>query len=259
MKTFFVICPIGADDSEERKRSDRVLKHLIKPAVREATNQDPDQCVYRADSIAEPGRITRQIIEKLVSADVVIADLTGPNANVMYELGLRQGLLKPYVLLCEKNQKLPFDLADLRTIFYQLELDEIDKARGELTKHILSAIAGDVSVIDRELLAGNRSAPDTSPRSSDFQILEANSKILTQLEEMNNLLLHVGGMVLEIRKKEDREFDRQKEIMSQQLGMELFSKLLQNPDNLDKTLPAMQMLMEFGQRIKNVPNPNAEQ
>lgn len=256
MKTFFVICPIGGEDSEERKRSDRVLKHLIQPAVKNATDQDPEHCVSRADSIAEPGRITKQILEKLVSADVVIADLTGANANVMYELGLRQGLLKPYVLLCEKNQKLPFDLTDLRTIFYQLELDEVDRAREELTKHISSAINGDLSVIDKELLSGNRGSSETEPsaRSTDFQLLEANSKILSQLEEMKEVLIQVGGIVVDIREKEQREYDRQKEQMNQQFGMDLLSKLLQNPENIDKTLPAMQMLMEFGQKIEDSTN-----
>ncbi|WP_310526584.1 hypothetical protein, partial [Nocardioides sp.] len=43
----------------------------------------------RADKISEAGDIPEQIFTYLRDADIVIADVTGGNANVMYELGLR--------------------------------------------------------------------------------------------------------------------------------------------------------------------------
>lgn len=251
MKSFFVICPIGAENSDERVRSDRVYKYLIKPAVEQAVDGVKLE-ILRSDFITEPGRITRQIIEKLVAADVVIADLTNGNANVMYELGLRQGLLKPYVLLCEKNQKLPFDLADLRTVFYQLELEAVDKAKDELAGHITSALKGEVSLIDRELLSSGRGTGEVvdSQKSTDFELLEANGKIMGQLESMNEILLNIGQLVVNIHNKEEREFKRQKEVMEQQIGMQVFSQLLANPDQIEKTLPAIQAIMKFGEAVR---------
>ena len=56
-KTCFVIAPIGEPESNIRKRSDQVLKYIIRPAV--------ESCGYkvvRADEIPEPGIITNQII-----------------------------------------------------------------------------------------------------------------------------------------------------------------------------------------------------
>ena len=48
--------------------------------------------------------ITTQILKELVSAHVVIADLTETKPNVMYELGIRQVILRPFVLLAEKGR-----------------------------------------------------------------------------------------------------------------------------------------------------------
>jgi len=56
-KVCFVIAPIGDADSDTRKRSDQVLKHVIRPAV--------TGCGYvaiRADEIDKPGLITSQVI-----------------------------------------------------------------------------------------------------------------------------------------------------------------------------------------------------
>jgi hypothetical protein len=83
-KTCFVIAPIGEPASEIRKRSDQVFTYVITPAVQE--------CGYtalRADQISEPGLIDSQVIERIVNDPLVIADLTGHNPNVFYELALK--------------------------------------------------------------------------------------------------------------------------------------------------------------------------
>jgi hypothetical protein len=143
MTTFFVICPIGDDGSDERKHSNLVFKHIIKPAVNKATNQDPAKCVIRADYIDQPGEINAQVFDKLRTTDVVIANLYNHNANVMFELGLRYGTQKPFVLLCQEGQKPPFDLAGFRIVFYKLDdLDKVEAACSELSSHISSVIGG---------------------------------------------------------------------------------------------------------------------
>src|SRR6266851_3935883 len=76
-KICFIIAPIGDIGSVVRIRSDKVLKHIIAPAAID--------CGYeplRADQISEPGIITSQVIQHIVEDPLVIADLTGPNANV---------------------------------------------------------------------------------------------------------------------------------------------------------------------------------
>ena len=47
----------------------------------------------------------------------MVADLTGSKANVFYELGYRQAHEKPYILIIEKGESIPFDVRHHRTIF----------------------------------------------------------------------------------------------------------------------------------------------
>jgi tetratricopeptide (TPR) repeat protein len=72
----------------------------------------------RADEIAEPGKITDQILAAIESADALVADITGSNANVMYELGFATALKKQVILLNQSVEKSPFDVKDLRQIVY---------------------------------------------------------------------------------------------------------------------------------------------
>ena len=86
-KKCFVITPIGEDGSETRRRADQILRHVIAPAA-EACGFE----TVRADQIAEPGLITTQIIQHIIDDPLVIADLTGSNPNVFYELAVRHAI-----------------------------------------------------------------------------------------------------------------------------------------------------------------------
>jgi hypothetical protein len=63
---------------------------LIKRAV-DSLRPEFDIFVERADDISRPGKITQQIIKAIHRVDVIVADITGNNANVMWELGFRPG------------------------------------------------------------------------------------------------------------------------------------------------------------------------
>jgi len=72
----------------------------------------------RADEIDRPGQITDQIIESIKQADAIIADLTGSNPNVMYELGVAHSLDKPAIMINQSVERSPFDVAGMRQIVY---------------------------------------------------------------------------------------------------------------------------------------------
>lgn len=72
----------------------------------------------RADEVVGTGPITRDIWEKTNRARVIIADLTGKNPNVFYELGIAHALGKEVILITQKIDNVPFDLKALRCIVY---------------------------------------------------------------------------------------------------------------------------------------------
>ena len=142
-KQCFVISPIGEPDSETRKRSDQVLKHVVRPAA--------NSCGYkavRADEIDKPGIITSQVIQHVVNADLVVADLTERNPNVFYELAIRHALKKPLVQIIRKGEAIPFDVAATRTIYVDhQDLDSVEAAKNEIVEQI-KALEKDSSDIE---------------------------------------------------------------------------------------------------------------
>jgi nucleoside 2-deoxyribosyltransferase len=83
----------------------------------------------RVDNTNSVGRIVPEIYARIKKAALVIADLTEERPNVYYELGLAQGLNKPVVVTAFKGTTLPFDVADIPTIFWEGQKQLKDKLR----------------------------------------------------------------------------------------------------------------------------------
>ncbi len=131
-RSCFVIAPIGEQGSATRTRSDQVLKYIIRAAAEKKGYK-----VVRADEISEPGIITSQVINHLVSDDVVIADLSESNANVFYELAVRHAVRKPVIQLMEDNEALPFDVATTRTIYINHhDLESVEQGKKDIRSQL---------------------------------------------------------------------------------------------------------------------------
>jgi hypothetical protein len=141
-QTCFYVTPIGEDDSEVRKHADVFLGHLVEPAI-EALGMGLR--VVRADQIENPGLISAQVIQHLLRSRLVVADLSFHNPNVFYELAIRHATGKPTVLLSRADDKLPFDIADVRTIRVEMTdihafVTQMETWRAELTNMARRAI-----------------------------------------------------------------------------------------------------------------------
>ncbi len=110
-KKCIVICPFGEEGSTERERSDDVFNNLIRPIT-----QDMGYDAFRSIDDAKPGDITKRVIKDIYEADLVIADLTESNPNVFYELALRHSVARPYILISEDTNDIPFDVSGLDVI-----------------------------------------------------------------------------------------------------------------------------------------------
>lgn len=129
IKTCFVVTPIGGPDSDIRRHADGLIKMAIKPALGEEYD------VKAAHDYFDSMSITKQVYEKLYESDLVIANLTGLNPNVMYELGIRFCFGKPVILIAKEGEQLPFDITEYRTYFYKddfLGLSELKDILGNV-------------------------------------------------------------------------------------------------------------------------------
>lgn len=132
MKDCFVISPIGDEGSVTRQKADKVLRYVIKPPLEEM-GFNPE----RADGIDKPGLITSQIIRRIIDDEVVVADLSDKNPNVFYELAIRHALKKPVIHIMSKGEYLPFDVANSRTIFYDIgDLDSVESAKQSIKSQL---------------------------------------------------------------------------------------------------------------------------
>ncbi len=109
----FVLMPFGPQWSS-------AVKLAIDAACAEVARQFPGVRWERADEITVPGRITAQIVSAIERADVLIADITATNPNVMFELGYADALQKPIIVLNQDLEQTPFDIKDWRQIPYSL-------------------------------------------------------------------------------------------------------------------------------------------
>jgi hypothetical protein len=111
---------------------DRYYQDIYVPAIREAGFEP-----IRADELFSTGSVVEQIWEQIQKASVLLADLTGRNANVFYELGLAHAARKPVVFTAPQVEDVPFDLRHLRVIIYEVREPEWStKLRTSVTDYL---------------------------------------------------------------------------------------------------------------------------
>ena len=132
MKRCFVVSPIGDMGSDIRKNADQLYQHIIKPVC--------EKCGFAAQRVDEfntSGSITQEILDALNDYELVIADLTGHNPNVFFEIGYRSKSQKPIIHLKRKDEIIPFDVSTIRTFEYDLtDLDLVTATNDRLEQVI---------------------------------------------------------------------------------------------------------------------------
>ncbi len=128
LDTCFVMMPFG-------HWNDVYYKEIYVPAIKEAGFEP-----VRGDEIFSSGSVVEQIWEHIEKSKVLLADLTGKNANVFYELGLSHAAGKPVVFTSGVLEDVPFDLRHLRVIIYdQREPSWSTKLKSNITAYLKSA------------------------------------------------------------------------------------------------------------------------
>lgn len=134
--TCFVIMPIGTQtignititEKELRQKYDYIIKNAVLRAK-------PNLEVIRADEELNPSSISNDIFTKLMHSRFVIADITYPNPNVFYELGIRHAIKTGTILIREQvDFSIPFDISHLRHIEYTQEPSGMEKLSDQLKR-----------------------------------------------------------------------------------------------------------------------------
>jgi nucleoside 2-deoxyribosyltransferase len=131
-KTCFIITPVGGTNSEIRRHIDGVIKEAIFPVL-EQLNFQRSETVYET-SIS--GSLVRTIVRSIYEADLVIANLTEQNPNVMYEIALRHAVGKPIIHITSEIDNLPFDINSYNTIPYSNDMLGANTLKRDLKKAI---------------------------------------------------------------------------------------------------------------------------
>lgn len=115
----FVLMPFGRkmDAAGRVTNFDSVYDKIIAPAVSQA-GLEP----IRADEEKIGGTIHKPMFERLMLCHYAVADITGANPNVFYELGIRHAMRpRSTVIVFAEGTVLPFDIALVRGISYKTD------------------------------------------------------------------------------------------------------------------------------------------
>jgi tetratricopeptide (TPR) repeat protein len=127
---------------------DRIYSELLEPALRKA-NCEP----FRADSEVSAGDIRTDMFFELVTADFAVADISIPNPNVYYELGIRDAACPRGVFIVHGGWSAhpPFDVAADRSFKYNGSLFSVDGAAEADPKAFADAVSDLAAVFSRAI------------------------------------------------------------------------------------------------------------
>lgn len=118
---------------------DAIFENAITPALAS------EGCkAIRADSDLDQRNIMQKVVHGIVGADIIIAEITSLNANVMYELGLSHGLDKPTVILTQDVSRAPFDLRSYVMVPYSVNFMEMPKLLEKLSAIVREYRSGSI-------------------------------------------------------------------------------------------------------------------
>ena len=181
-KKCFVIMPISDIEGYENGHFSRVYEHLIKPACLQA-GFEPN----RADKTDKANFIIVDILQQILDCEIAICDLSARNANVFYELGIRQAFNKKTILIVDNDTQMPFDISGIRAIPYDknLRIDNVEKCISKISaciKETLAAKTEDVNSLIQ--LLGIKPARITN----SIELSQDSSIILKAITDLSNKL-----------------------------------------------------------------------
>lgn len=171
----FVIMPFGG-------WLDDYYQDIYRPAI-EAAGLEP----HRADDLFRPSTIVNDIWTYTKRARLVLADLSGKNPNVFYELALAHALAKPAILVAESMEDVPFDLRALRVLVYDKNAPEWGQLlRAKVQASIAEVLKTPTEAVLPAFLETKGAAPKPTVTPHEKELLDLRQQIDLLREEMRN-------------------------------------------------------------------------
>jgi hypothetical protein len=125
----FMIMPFGIQDLDD------LYNEFILPVL-----VDCKLDCARGDDIFGSNVVMDDVKAAIARADLVIADLTGQNPNVFYEVGIAHTLERPVLLLSQSLEDIPFDLRNRRILPYEYTPMGCKRLEAKLKEHVLAML-----------------------------------------------------------------------------------------------------------------------
>ena len=188
-KKCFVIMPFSQSRPEHTKEYwDNHFNNFLKPLIESAAPLE----AYRSDPLRSD--IVEQIVKDLITAPIVVADLTDANPNVYWELGVRQSFTYGTITIAQQGTELPSDIGPKGTLYYVSQQSTGYTENVDFVTHFNEALKDCLS---------NPESPDSvvlrtiTGRATLYQIVKKNENLrkLIALQEENKFNLHLLDVV----------------------------------------------------------------
>jgi hypothetical protein len=211
MARVFVIMPFSLE-------FDSVFELLVRPSL-EAEGLE----VVRADTLDTRQNILKDVIGGIAGADLIVADVSAPNPNVYYELGVAHGLSRPTLLITQAVEDVPFDLRSYRLLVYSTHIarvDDVKRELGEVARGFLegrttfgspvsdfAAVEGVAGIRSGPILA-RMDAPESSAEDEAEGVLDYICRVEESSQNMTSAVEAIAASIGEVGEKVQGHADR---------------------------------------------------
>jgi hypothetical protein len=188
-KKCYVIMPFSQSSPEHTEEYwNNHFNNFLKPLIESAAPLE----AYRSYPLRSD--IVEQIVKDLITAPIVVADLTDANPNVYWELGVRQSFTYGTITIAQQGTELPSDIGPKGTLYYVSKQSTGYTENVDFVTHFTEALKDCLS---------NPESPDSvvlrtiTGRATLYQIVKKNENLrkLTALQEENKFNLDLLGIV----------------------------------------------------------------
>lgn len=115
------------------------LQPVFSEHIKQVTNELTLSC-KRGDDFFSANNIMQEVWSSIVHAKICIADCSGRNPNVFYEIGMAHTIGRKTILIAQSMDDVPFDIRHLRIIIYENTNDGLAKFRTTLAATLRSEL-----------------------------------------------------------------------------------------------------------------------